>query len=176
MDVASIISIISVVITSIIGPVCLVLVNHKIKKGEQQEERRQQDEERLREELRRERREEITQIVSNVIENKTKCLVEDVSEIKESLAINTTGTVTLLRDRMKCSLNYCRNQGYATTTDKANWNELYNTYKSLGGNHFREYVDAWKDEMNSLPSEKPKPKRTYTKRKSSTKKVLVEDR
>lgn len=47
--------------------------------------------------------------------------------------------------------------------------ELYNTYSSLGGNHFREYVDAWRREMEELPIHKP------TKGKTK-KQVLNEDK
>lgn len=74
-----------------------------------------------------------------------------VNEVKEDLKCNTIGTITLLRDRMKATLDRCKNQGYASSSDLANWHELYNTYKSLGGNHFKEYVDAWKNELETLP-------------------------
>ena len=42
--------------------------------------------------------------------------------------------------------------------DKASWMELYNTYGKLGGNHFKEYVDGWKDDVKNLPTEKKKAK------------------
>jgi hypothetical protein len=51
----------------------------------------------------------------------------------------------LLRDRY-------RELGYASRNDKAAWNQLYNDYRDLGGNHFKEDVDQWKDEVNSLPT------------------------
>lgn len=78
-------------------------------------------------------------------------LHQNIKDIKDDLAANTEGTVTSLRDRMHCSYKYCEKQGYATPSDKANWNELYNTYRKLGGNHFKEYVDQWKNAMDSLP-------------------------
>ena len=80
---------------------------------------------------------------------------KEIVEIKQDLADNTIGTVTILRDRMKSILDKCREAGYATTSTKGNWHELYNTYKSLGGNHFKEYVDAWKKELDDLPSTPP---------------------
>lgn len=43
--------------------------------------------------------------------------------------------------------------------------ELYTTYGRLGGNHFREYIDQWKEEVNDLPLE-PK-KKTSTKKKTT---------
>ena len=52
---------------------------------------------------------------------------------------------------MKAALIDYRQQGYVSASDKANWTEMYNTYRDLGGNHFKEYVDAWKDEVDQLP-------------------------
>ena len=80
-----------------------------------------------------------------------KALADKLDPISQQMHLVVNGSVTVLRDRMKCSLDYCARQGYATTSDVANWNEMYDTYKKLGGNHFREYVNAWKDEMENLP-------------------------
>lgn len=92
----------------------------------------------------------------------------EIVEIKEDLSANTVGTVTILRDRMKAILDECRNAGYATTSTKGNWHELYNTYKSLGGNHFKEYVDAWKTELEGLPSVPPEPVKVRGRRVSTS--------
>lgn len=102
------------------------------------------------EKLRKERREDLNEI----IEAKLIPLNQKMDAMDKNLATNSCGTVTMLRDRMKCSLNYCRKQGFASAGDKANWHELYNSYKDLGGNHFKEYVDQWKDEIDGLPLEK----------------------
>jgi hypothetical protein len=56
---------------------------------------------------------------------------------------------------MKAILDDCREKGFASTGTKGNWHELYSTYKSLGGNHFKEYVDAWKEELEELPTTAP---------------------
>ena len=79
-------------------------------------------------------------------------ITKEIEVIKIDLANNTVGTVTILRDRMKAILDECREKGYASTSTKGNWHELYNTYKGLGGNHFKEYVDAWKEELEELPT------------------------
>lgn len=76
-----------------------------------------------------------------------------IDEIKATTSMTSVGTLTLLRDRMKSSLNCYRTQGWACSSDKANWFELYNTYKNMGGNHFKEYVDQWKQEIESLQTE-----------------------
>ena len=90
-----------------------------------------------------------------------------VEDIKEDLKINTEGTVTSLRDRMHAILDESRDRGYATPSTKANWDDLYNTYKKLGGNHFREYVDRWKEALNKLPDEpQARPARTNKKKSS----------
>lgn len=88
-----------------------------------------------------------------VIKEENEPLREDIQKISSSMDDLRNSDITLLRDRMKCSLNFCKNQGYKTTTDMANWNEMYGSYKALGGNHFKEYVNAWKEEMESLPLE-----------------------
>ena len=55
---------------------------------------------------------------------------------------------------MKSSRDKYKAQGYADAGDKATWAELYNKYRDMGGNHFREYVNAWKEEVEHLPLEK----------------------
>lgn len=116
------------------------------KKEEQSSEHLQAMKKKNEEEYRVVLKEELAPIVQTI--NDTK---KDVNEVKEDLKCNTIGTVTLLRDRMKSSLDRCVAQGYISSSDLANWNELFNTYKSLGGNHFKEYVNAWKEEIESLP-------------------------
>lgn len=81
-------------------------------------------------------------------------LIETIEQIKNLSTVTSTGTLTLLRDRMKTALNAYKKQGWASSSDKANWFELYNTYKTMGGNHFKEYVDQWKQEVETLSCEK----------------------
>ena len=80
------------------------------------------------------------------IEHKISNLVDNFSE--ESAA-----SLTILRSKMKTLRDQYLNQGFADIGDKATWNELYDHYKSLGGNHFKEYVDMWKTDVKNLPSE-----------------------
>lgn len=101
--------------------------------------------------IKKEKQDEMREVLSSELDP----IEAKVDKLNEQMKLNTDGTVTLLRDRMKCSLNDCKKQGFASAADKANWNELYNSYKNLGGNHFREYVNAWKDEMDALPPELP---------------------
>lgn len=97
-----------------------------------------------------------------VIREENADIKSDIAMIKDNLALNTKGTVTILRNDMKKSLDsfkaQVKAQGFISRSDKINWNELYNTYAELGGNHFREFVNGWKDELEDIPTEKPKTK------------------
>lgn len=110
-----------------------------------------------------------------IIREENADLKADMAEIKHNLALNTKGTVTILRNDMKKSLDYCKNKGSVSSSDVANWNELYNVYGELGGNHFREFVDVWKRELNDIPTEIELEAKKEAKKKA-TKKRLVEDK
>ncbi len=121
-------------------------------------EKKNKQEDKTEEEIRAAEDQRLKDTVRGVFQEENKSInakldniTAEVEEIKSDLADNTNGTVTLLRNDMKKLLDSCRKQGYASTSDKANWHELYNTYKNLGGNHFKEYVDAWKEEFDDLP-------------------------
>lgn len=102
----------------------------------------------------------LMELINAALDTKITPIAADVSQIKSNLSLNTEGTVTLLRNDMKKALDWYKDRGWASVNDKAAWMELYNTYAKLGGNHFREYVDGWKQEIRDLPTEK---KRTRQK-------------
>lgn len=79
-------------------------------------------------------------------------LAEKLDQIQEDLKLNKSATTTSLRTDLMLLRDRYRDLGYATRNDKAAWNQLYNDYKDLGGNHFKEYVDQWKEEVNNLPT------------------------
>ena len=125
-------------------------------------ERRNRREDQTEEQIRAAEEARLHDTIRNALKEETKPIAAkldnitaEIADIKEDLANNTIGTVTILRDRMKAILDDCREAGYATTSTKANWRELYHTYSQLGGNHFREYVDAWKEEIEDLPGTAP---------------------
>ena len=104
--------------------------------------------------LREATREKYINSLREIIKEEIKPLKEDISQIKDDISYNTLGEVTLLRDRMKEKRDiYCTRE-WASASDKANWSELYNSYRQLGGNHFKEYVDSWKNEIEQLPNKK----------------------
>ena len=90
----------------------------------------------------------------SVLREELKPLIDDIAEMKESEELNKKATVSCLRSQMKAELNDCKQKGFATSSEKANWNQLYADYVELGGNHFKEYVDQWKLEIEKLPTEK----------------------
>ena len=98
----------------------------------------------------------LMKMINEALDTKIAPLANDVAQIKGNLSLNTEGTVTLLRNDMKKARDYYKEKGYATENDKASWKELYHTYERLGGNHFKEYVDGWKKEVEQLPTEKTK--------------------
>ena len=99
-------------------------------------------------------------LINAALDEKITPIAKDVAQIKGNLAQNTEGTVTLLRNDMKKARDYYKDEKhFATTNDKASWMELYNTYGKLGGNHFQEYVDGWRQEVMELPTEKPRQRR-----------------
>lgn len=79
---------------------------------------------------------------------------EGISSIKQDLEADRAATVISIRSNMKQLRDKYLKQGFADTGDKATWNELYKNYSALGGNHFKEYVDQWKTEINNLPHDK----------------------
>lgn len=93
------------------------------------------------------------QIISEALSDGLKPVYIKLDALSDNLADNTIGTVTLLRETMKQARDYYMTRGYASASDVASWNELYSTYSKLGGNHFKEYVDAWKTDVNNLPRE-----------------------
>ena len=79
---------------------------------------------------------------------------EGISTIKQDLEADRAATIISIRSNMKQLRDRYLKQGFADVGDVATWNELYNNYSALGGNHFKEYVDQWKEEVNSLPHNK----------------------
>lgn len=102
--------------------------------------------------------EEQTKYLRTIIKDELQPLREDVSdirsdmsEVKKQLELDKEATVVQLRTTMKSKRDEFCSQGYVESTDKSNWIELYNRYRDMGGNHFAEYVDGWKQDIENLP-------------------------
>ena len=139
-------AIVSTIVTTIVG----LVVKKSVAKRFDRKEAVRTELEKLQEEKRRqERREDVLQTVHEEL----KPLIDKVDNMQKALNLDVEGTVTQLREFMKLSRDRFVEQGYISASDYASWHELYSTYKKLGGNHFREYVDAWKDDVESLQRE-----------------------
>lgn len=82
---------------------------------------------------------------------------EKLDSIDEKLESSIHGTTTLLRNDMEKLLDRYKKNKCISSEERANWNELYKTYVELGGNHFKEYVNQWKSEIDNLPLPTDKP-------------------
>lgn len=138
-----IIQVIVAIITVIIGPLLMLFANNYFKQREKKEDMKQ------------------AKILAQRDESMQKALkpVEEkidhrFDKIENSLELDKRATIVSLRANMKRLRDVYKKQGYADAGDKGIWNELYARYKDMGGNHFKEYVDQWKNEVNDLPDSK----------------------
>ena len=128
-------AIVSTIVTTSVG----LVVKKSVEKRFDRKEAVRAELEKLQEEKRRqERREDVLQ----TLHEELKPLIDKVDNMQKALNLDVEGTVTQLREFMKLSRDRFVEQGYISASDYASWHELYSTYKKLGGNHFREYVDA----------------------------------
>lgn len=139
-------AIVSTIVTTTVG----LVIKKSVEKRLDRKEAMRAELEKLKEEKhRQERRDDVLQ----TLREELKPLIDKVDNMQSALNLDVEGTVTQLREFMKLSSDSFVKQGYISASDYASWHELYSTYKKLGGNHFKEYVDAWKDEVESLPRE-----------------------
>ena len=107
------------------------------------------------EEKRQQHRADIAEGVTTAI----KPLDEKINRIEETLTLDKAATVTTIRATLKSLRDKYVAQGFADVGDKATWEELYNNYRSMGGNHFKEYVDSWRIDVKNLPKHAPEPEK-----------------
>lgn len=88
----------------------------------------------------------------NALKEEMADLKKGVNDVKEKVDRLQHSMVTVDRIIMKLTLDQYKTQGYASASDRAAWSELYEDYKNLGGNHFREYVNQWKKSLENLPN------------------------
>ena len=152
--------VISLIVSTIVSTAVGFIVTRYLKKHfDAKDEREAENRRKLAEadalrdqQIRRERQEDVINAITKALEP----VEVKIDRIDTKLDENSEGTVTLLRDRMKDKKDQLVDRGWATSSDVASWNDLYQSYKKLGGNHFKEYVDQWKHEVESLPFEKVK--------------------
>lgn len=172
MEAGSIVAIIVACITSVVGPAIMLWIKadleKRAKKREedarkreekaeaariQAEEEAKKREEERKEDIRRreqERRDNFKAIAEEVVAP----LKKELADVKAVVELDKEATVVSIRSTLKARRDAYMSQGYADIGDKATWNELYEKYGNLGGNHFHEYVDLWKEDVNNLPESK----------------------
>ncbi len=91
-----------------------------------------------------------------VMQDELKPFEQRMVKIEKNTEDSVAADVLALRCNMKNLRDRVKKQGFADIGDKATFTEIYNKYKAMGGNHFVEYVDKWKEEVEALPTEKPK--------------------
>lgn len=143
----------STIITTLIGLIIKHYFTKFMNKKEAEQLRREKEHrelESLKEQKHREERR------ADVLENLNlvlKPIETKIDNIESSLALDKEATIINIRSTMKSMRDKYKVQGYADVGDKATWEELYNSYRAMGGNHFKEYVDQWREEVKDLPSE-----------------------
>ena len=108
----------------------------------------------------KEKEEKEQKLISDIVTKSMETVKQDIAQIdvkldgiKKDLDANKSATVTGLRTDLMILRDRFRDQGFASRNDKAAWEQLYKEYAQFGGNHFKEYVDQWRDEVEELPSE-----------------------
>ena len=104
--------------------------------------------------------ESLTPVVENIATINTK-----IDGIINENCKETKATVVTMRIKMDELCTTYTKRGWCNIHEKATWNELYNEYKNLGGNHFDEYVNSWKAAIEKLPDEKPNQNRSKKKKR-----------
>lgn len=156
------VAIIVAIITGCLGPISVLWVKRALDKKDKAEEKKKEAEEKEKEAWRKEVRTLASPVLAEINNLKTAQaqFKEELGEIRSEvdtmrniLMEDKEATILNMRITMKTLRDKYLEQGYAETSDKAAWNELYHRYGQMGGNHFREYVDCWKEDVRLLPTE-----------------------
>lgn len=131
--------VISIVVSTLISTLVGAIIKHSIEKrlDKSDKERRELAEYRANKD-----RQDRKTDVEETLRAELKPTVDKINNMSELIGFGLEGTVTLLRESMKQTRDQFAAQNYVSASDYASWQELYSTYKKLGGNHFKEYVDA----------------------------------
>lgn len=162
-------TLITAAISTIITTVISLTVKWSIQKHlDKKDEQMEQLEQYKHDQRKKERQQEMTEIVKASIEPVIKRIdeVDDkVTIIQSDRKLEREATTVTMRVKMMELRDVYVKRGYCDSHEKATWDELYHRYKNLGGNHFLEYVDQYKEEIHNLPDKLPE----KTKKKESKK-------
>ena len=113
------------IISALIGPICLAIVNGRIKRQEKADTVRH-------EQRQEERRKEIKEVVTEVITP----IIKEVEIINNKTDLNSGANLSTLRNDILTCYYRCVDKGYRNDYDYTNMHDMYDSYKKLQGNSF----------------------------------------
>lgn len=129
-------SILVAIISALVGPLCVAVVNHRIKKTEKKEQE-------LHEERKAERRREIKEVVDDSISP----LRQDLKDANDKLTAVSEGTLSTLRNDITVCYYRCHEKHYRNDYDYENLHHMYNAYQELHGNSYIADIVARFDQL-----------------------------
>lgn len=152
-------TLISGALSTLVG---LLIKNAAQKKFDLQTKKNQEYEELKHNRRREERKKEISEVVDVALAP----VMERIDEVDKKVDLiqkdrkrERDATIVTMRVKMMELHDIYVKRGWCDSHEKATWKELYNKYKDLGGNHFLEYVDVYREEIEKLPDVKRVPKK-----------------
>lgn len=131
----------STIITTVVGLIIKHYFTKFMNKKEAEQLKREKENQELMEFREQKHREERKADVLENVGALIKPLEQKIDRIENIVLVDKEATITDIRASMKSMRDRYKAQGFADAGDKATWNELYDNYKQMGGNHFKEYVD-----------------------------------
>lgn len=148
-------TLIATAISTVVTTAVSLFVKHSIQKHlDAKDEQMKELEEFQHKQRKQERKDEMTEIVSESLKpiiNRIDKVSDAVDKIQGDRKLERDATVVTMRVKMMELHDVYMERGYCDTHEKATWDELYKRYKALGGNHFLEYVDEYKKDIDKLP-------------------------
>lgn len=89
--------------------------------------------------------------IQSLITEKIDPIRTDINNIQERMIESKQAEILSLRCEMLDIYHRCKTQGYAEESDRVTFDELYNRYHKLGGNHYVDFLNTIKYEMLELP-------------------------
>lgn len=131
-------SILVAIISALIGPTCLAIVQYHLKKNEKREAA-------MHAERQQERRREIREIVDESVQP----IQEGVDEVNQKITQVSEGTLSTLRNDITVCYYRCQKKHYRNDYDYENLHHMYDAYKALNGNS---YIQDVVTRFDALPT------------------------
>lgn len=80
--------------------------------------------------------------------------IREIEKRLDALGANATGTLALLRFRLKEEISLALSRGYTTVAEYEVISEMYAAYKALGGNHTIKHMFEDYEELETRKGEK----------------------